>query len=140
MAATHRLFVYGNFLPGEPDHEMLAEAEHLGGAIATSGYKLVERGTFAALVIGGLDKVYGELYEVPTALLGQLDLKRDHPRLYERKQVTLEAGGEAWVYTLSTEQARGLRRVRHGDWRNRFKSERPEAGPFVEWAKSRYRR
>ena len=54
MTATHRLFVYGNFLPGEPDHELLAEAEHVGGATTVSGYKLVERGTFAALVIGWL--------------------------------------------------------------------------------------
>lgn len=140
MARAHRLFVYGNFLPGEPDHELLAEAEHLGAAQTSAGYKLVERGTFAALVEGGLDRVYGELYEVPTALLGQLDLKRDHPRLYERKTITLEDDSEAWAYTLRADQARGLRRVRHGDWRHRFKSERPEPGPFVQWAKSRYRK
>ena len=139
MAETHHLFVYGNFLPGEPDHDLLSEAEHLGAATTSSGYKLVERGTFAALVVGGLDKVHGELYEVPRALLGKLDSRREHPRLYERKRVILDDGREAWAYTLSAEQARGLRRVRHGDWRNRFKSERPEAGPFVEWAKSRYR-
>ncbi|MCA9624771.1 MAG: gamma-glutamylcyclotransferase [Myxococcales bacterium] len=144
--SRHRLFVYGNLLPGEPEHHLLSESEHkaqiehVGPARTASGHKLVERGTFAALVVGGLDRVVGELYLVPTQVLGKLDLAKEHPRLFERRTITLEDGSEAQAYTLSVEQARGLRRVRHGDWRNRFKADGPEAGPFVRWAKNRYSR
>ncbi len=74
MSATHRLFVYGNLL--------LEGLTHLGPAVTRGGYKLVERGPLAGLVLGGMDKVHGELYELNTQQLGTLDLAREHQRLY----------------------------------------------------------
>jgi len=136
----YRLFVYGTFLKGEPDHGLLEGADLLGTARSVPRYKLVESGPLAGLIEPGDTAVVGEIYEVDQPTLARCDLKREHPRLFQRKRVMLDDGGEAEAYLLSVEQARGLRRVRGGDWRNRFRKPRPEPGAFVQWARGRHGR
>lgn len=140
MAVTFRLFVYGTFLPDEADHELLVGAKHVGSARTRPGYTLVELNTFAGMIAGGDGAVVGEIYEVEYATLAACDKKRDHPHLYHRADIELEDGTKAHTYLMHSNQVRGKRRVKDGDWRARFKGERPTAGPFVHWAKSRYRR
>jgi gamma-glutamylcyclotransferase (GGCT)/AIG2-like uncharacterized protein YtfP len=140
-AATFRLFAYGTFLPGEVDHEVIAAARHLGPARTAQGYTLVELNAFAGLLEekeGG--QVAGEVYELAYETLDACDKRRDHPRRYRRKTIPLEDGTTAEAYLILPEQALGRRRLRAGDWRSRFKKERPEAGPFVRWARDRNRR
>lgn len=138
-ARRFRLFVYGTMLSGEPDAPLLEQATLIGPARTAAKYHLVELGPNAGLLEGGLVSIVGELYEVSPQVLAGCDLKREHPVLYLRKRVELE-DGEAYAYFLRNEQTVGRRRIRGGDWKARFKGERPEAGAFVRWARDRYRR
>jgi len=139
-----RLFVYGTFLPGEPDHELLAGAELVGPATTQPRYKLVELTGAAGLLDRGDTAVVGEVYELDVKTLAACDVKREHPVLFERRGVELSDGSVAHAYFLRHEQSRGRRRIRGGDWRNRFAPGRPgelsKAGPFVTWARGRHRR
>lgn len=139
VAVTFPLFVYGTFLPGEADHEVIDGATHVGPAKTRIGYTLVEVNALACMIEGGEGAVVGELYEVEYDVLAACDQKRDHPRLYHRVEVELEDGTKAHTFLMHPNQVRGKRRVKDGDWRGRFKGERPTAGNFVNWAKSRYR-
>ncbi|MBW2459249.1 MAG: gamma-glutamylcyclotransferase [Deltaproteobacteria bacterium] len=148
MGATEerrfRLFVYGTFLPGEPDHGLLDGAELVGPATTQPKYKLVELTGAAALLDRGDTAIVGELYDLDVKTLAACDVKREHPVLFQRRGVELSDGSVAHAYFLSHEQSRGRRRVRGGDWRKRFapvrSDELSEAGPFVSWARSRHRR
>ena len=139
-----RLFDYGTFLPGEPDHGFLEGAELIGPATTKPQYKLVEFTATAGLLDRGDTAVVGEIYELDVKTLAACDVKREHPVLFERRVVELSDGTRAHAYFLRHEQSRGRRRLRGGDWRNRFVSSRPgelhSAGPFVSWARSRHRR
>ncbi len=123
-ARAFKLFVYGTLLPGEADHALLENAEHLGAANTTARYSLVEFRAMAGLVEHGSSRVYGELYTVSYDTLNACDKLRDHPSRYHREELQLENGTSALAYLLHPDQARGLRRVRHGDWRARFRRTR----------------
>jgi gamma-glutamylcyclotransferase (GGCT)/AIG2-like uncharacterized protein YtfP len=140
VSARFRLFAYGTFLPGEVDHEVIAAARHLGPARTAPCFTLVELNAFAGLLAEGSGQVQGELYELDYATLAACDVRRDHPRRYQRKTIALDDGSRAEAYLVLPEQALGRRRLRGGDWRSRFKRERPEPGAFVRWAKDRHRR
>ena len=135
-----RLFVYGTFMKGEREHDLLAGATPLGPARTQKGYTLVETRALAGLLEGGDAEIAGELYEVGPEVLRACDKRRDHPRLFERREVTLADGATAQAYCLRQDQARGLRRIKNGDWRRRFEVPKPEGGALVQWAKSRHRR
>ncbi len=120
-----KLFVYGSFLEGEPDHGLIAGAERIGAVVTRTGYTLVElNGPLAGMIEGGDGAVVGELYSVDYATLAACDAKRDHPRLFRRGNVVLEDGSQAHAYFLDADQVRGRRRVRSGDWRRRFEPAR----------------
>ncbi len=118
------LFVYGTMLEGEADHATLGDAPCLGPANTAAGYALVEFRAMAGLVERGISRVYGQLYSVSYETLRACDKLRDHPNRYHRKELVLEGGTRAHCYLLHTEQARGLRRIRHGDWLARFRRSR----------------
>lgn len=140
MAVTFRLFVYGTFLPEEADHEIIAAGKHVGPTKTAPGYQLIELNTLAGMIAGGEGSVVGELYEVEYPILAACDKKRDHPNLYHRVEIELEDGTLAHTFLMHANQVRGKRRVKDGDWRKRLAAEeRPTAGNFVNWAKSRYR-
>src|SRR4051812_1772315 len=73
QAARFRLFVYGTFLVGEPEHGVIAGAEPLGPMRTAPGYTLVELQGLAALVEGGAGDVAGELYLVDYDTLSACD-------------------------------------------------------------------
>lgn len=132
---TFRVFEYGTLMVGEPRHALLRGAKPLGPARTAKGYALVEVRAMAGLVEGGEGDVVGELYEVGYEILRGLDLERDIPALYQRREVRLSDGAVAHAYFLSADQARGLRRVRSGDWRARFAAPKPDVGGRLRWAK-----
>lgn len=135
------LFVVDTLLEGEPEHALLARAIAKGRAKTVTGYGLADLGATGALVDGGAGAVLGELYAVARADLAAIDVKRGHPLVHQRRAVRLEGGVEAEAYFLSMEQARGVRRVRSGDWRARFTAARSvEPSALVAWAKRRHER
>ncbi len=137
---SFRLFVYGTFMSGEREHDMLAGAERKGAAKTVKGFTLVETRALAGMLQGGDGDVVGEVYEVGYETLRACDKRRDHPSLYERREIELSDGTRAHAYLLRADQARGLRRIKGGDWKKRFAVDKPEAPPLVQWARARHRR
>jgi gamma-glutamylcyclotransferase (GGCT)/AIG2-like uncharacterized protein YtfP len=141
MPVTHcRLFEYGTLLDGEPDHELLARAERLGASSTEPAFHLVDLGVCAALVPGGSTSVAGELYLVDLKTRADIDVLRQVPILYKRFRIRLCDDSEAETYVLDPNQARGRRRLHHGDWRKRFTRDVPPPleSPFVRWARNRF--
>lgn len=133
-----RLFVYGSLLSGEPDHALLAGAECLGPAATLAEYYLVELNGFPALVHGGKLSVVGECYRVDAALVRQLDVRKQHPVLFQRQKLCLSDGELAYTYMMTLEQVRGRRRLKSGDWRQRFGALPAERqSPWAKWARDR---
>jgi gamma-glutamylaminecyclotransferase len=139
-ATKCRLFVYDTLLDGQPDHHLLAGAEALGAAHTEPIYQLVDLGSYAALVAEGSTSVAGELYLVDLALRARLDRHREVPILFERATIRLADGAVAEAYLMSPDRVRGRRRLRRGDWRQRFAPSVPrrDPPPFVRWARDRF--
>jgi gamma-glutamylcyclotransferase (GGCT)/AIG2-like uncharacterized protein YtfP len=115
-----RLFVYGTFLSGQPGHDALESAELIGEAVTAGKYTLVELGVYAGLLDTGRTAVHGELYEVDFKILSACDVRCDHPARFHRGRVVLSDDSAAHTYFVHVDQARGLRRLSHGDWKSRF--------------------
>lgn len=132
------LFVYGTLLSGERSHGRLGAAEKLGEARTAPIFHLVEVGPYPAIVIDGKTAVAGELYRVDAKLLGQLDVFEQVPLLFKRVRIPLDDGSLADAYVMDPDQARGKRRIPHGDWRRRLAPDvRPHEGPFARRARGR---
>jgi gamma-glutamylcyclotransferase (GGCT)/AIG2-like uncharacterized protein YtfP len=132
------LFVYGDMMHGEPDHPRLAQAgaRLIGPAATEPGFDLVDLGTRAALVAGGSTAVRGEVYALSPAALATIDVHEGHPLRYRRGPVRLADGRGAEAYQIDSDQARGRRRIRSGDWRTRLSPPpRGEERAWSRWAK-----
>ena len=117
---SFRLFVYCTFLSGQPGHDLLEAATLLGEATTAAKYTLVELGVYAGMLETGRTAVHGELYEVDFKTLNASDSRCDHPARFHRGEVELSDGSTAYAYFVHVDQARGRRRLSHGDWRARF--------------------
>jgi gamma-glutamylcyclotransferase (GGCT)/AIG2-like uncharacterized protein YtfP len=94
-----RLFVYGSLRRGHSNHERMKEARFLGAASTPPGrYHLIPQGGYLALVDGKGPGISGELYEVSTELLAELDEFEGTPNLYCRRAVALADGSQAEAY------------------------------------------
>lgn len=135
--ARHRLFAYGSLLPGERDHELLHAAEAVADAATAPAYHLVDLGPFGAMVRGGSLSIVGVLYRVERETLARIDIRKEHPVLFQREEITLADGSTAETYVMSLEQVRGRRRLKTGDWRQRFAARKRPAGAWADWARNR---
>ncbi len=122
MGATGRdlLFVYGTLMRGERSAHRLADARFVREARTAPHYWLahMESGSYPALVEGGADAVFGEVYEVATSVFDELDVFEDVPDLYRRVRIQL-GPHRPWVYLFRSDAAVGLPRIPSGDWRRR---------------------
>ncbi len=114
-----RLFVYGTLLTGERNHDYLRGCQLLGPALTAAAYQLVSLGPYPALLVGGGERVAGEVYEICRNTLNRLDELEGHPDLYLRSEVLLADGSTAVAYLLPRERAAGARIVPGGRWRDR---------------------
>ena len=135
----YQLFDYGSLLPGERDHDLMSTAVHLGSAKTPPEYYLVELNAFPALVHGGRMEVRGELYRIDAATLQRIDVRKEHPILFQRQTIVLANGESVLSYLMSLDQVRGRRRLRVGDWRERFSTSAKGAlgGHWARWARDR---
>lgn len=136
-----RLFVYGTLLTGERDHALLRDAEPLGPAVTRPLYSLFEAGVYAALAAGGSTAVRGELYLVARETVLAIDVAREVPVLFQRARVSLEDATDADAYVMPRENVRGMRRLRRGNWLERFQSNvEREPSAWSSWARARRRK
>lgn len=133
------LFVYGSLLPGERDAELLKDARHVRSATTPATYHLVELNGFPAMVRGGRLAITGEIYAVSREALREIDIRKEHPILFQRETIELDSGESADAYLMKLDQVRGRRRLKYGDWKKRFAvapSGIPK-GNWASWAKRR---
>jgi gamma-glutamylcyclotransferase (GGCT)/AIG2-like uncharacterized protein YtfP len=140
-AREYVLFVYDSLMSGEAQHELLAATRPLGAARTTAEYELVDLGPSGAMLADGRGVVLGEVYALEAKALAAIDVHKGHPVLHQRSTVRLDDGREAQAYLLSPDQARGLRRIRSGDWRQRSGTVTPRhaGGELVRWARNRFK-
>ncbi len=135
--AEYLLFVYGTLMSEEPEHARLAGAKALGAVATEAGFDLVDLGVEPALVAGGTSSVRGELYALTAAQLAAIDVHHGHPLRYRRAAIRLSDGRVVEAHLLASDQTRGRRRIRGGDWKARLT---PRAGAGADLAWSRFAR
>lgn len=136
---TLRLFVYGQLLSGQRDHDALQGAELLEVVHTEPRYTLVDIDFYAALIVDGKTAVRGELYSLDYRHLARVDALRQVPHLFRRDRVQLADGSQAECYFMSFEQVRGKRRLSHGNWLDRFapRSIPHRERPLSKWARGK---
>jgi len=134
------VFIYDAKMSGLPDSGHLSGARLLGDVATEPRFDLIDLGTHVALAPGGSVSVRGELYAVEPALLAKIDVE-NAPRLLLRSRVRLDDGREVEAHTLASDQVRGRRRIRSGDYRAQLAPSAPvrQAGAWSQWAKGRRR-
>lgn len=131
------LFAYGSLLKDERDHELLAESRFVGYATTVAKYQLVDLDVYAAL-IAGRRAIDGELYAVDLKTRGRVDVRKEHPILFERTAIELADGSEAHAYLMKATSVAGKRRLHVSSWRDRFAPRpRQSPGPFADWLRKR---
>jgi gamma-glutamylcyclotransferase (GGCT)/AIG2-like uncharacterized protein YtfP len=115
MAAL--IFVYGTLRRGERNHAQMGRSRFVRSVATAPRYRLVDLGSYPALLEGGDMAVHGELYEVDDQHLPQLDAFEDVPSLYERRPLELEVPGlDALGYVMRPETAGEASPIASGDW------------------------
>lgn len=114
------LFAYGSLRRGERDHDALLGSACQGTVRTSAGYRLVDLGVYAAMIASGHQAVVGELYEITRETRRRLDVMKEVGILFQRVRIQLEDGRSAETYLMREEQVRGRRRLRTGDWKQRF--------------------
>jgi gamma-glutamylcyclotransferase (GGCT)/AIG2-like uncharacterized protein YtfP len=93
------VFVYGTLMRGAANHDVLvrAGARFVGVARTAALRTLVDLGPYPALLPADAARdrtaVHGELYEVGSAALGELDAFEGCPSLYRRERVEVVGVG-----------------------------------------------
>lgn len=122
MAKTVKVFVYGSLLRGEHNHRVLEglKATFVAGSFTRRGWRLVDLGAFPAMVPGE-GWVLGEVFEVSVEGLKELDRFEGVPALYQRQEIPLADGTQAFAYVMGPMQLAGRGRghtlVAGGDWK-----------------------
>ena len=116
---TTRVFVYGTLRAGEPNHRLLHGYEQVATLRTAPTFELVNLGAFPAVTRGGSTAVVGEVYEVWSDTLADLDHLEGHPDFYRRETIELEDGSEVSAYLMRPADARGYRSIPTGDWLQR---------------------
>jgi gamma-glutamylaminecyclotransferase len=111
------LFVYGTLKRGERNHPLLKDEKYLGDTGTSPNYLLVDLGPYPGMVekpLGGFS-VQGELFEIPYALLIELDKIEGSPFLFNLELITLVDGSKAFSY-LYKQSIQGGRILSEGVW------------------------
>jgi gamma-glutamylcyclotransferase (GGCT)/AIG2-like uncharacterized protein YtfP len=97
MSLLSRVFVYGTLRRDEVNHYLLADARYLGGCSTEPLYKMVNLGSYPGVVKGGGIRIEGEVYEVNSQQMADLDRLEGYPRDYTRETIATP-WGQAWIY------------------------------------------
>lgn len=111
-----KLFVYGTLRMGDSRAFFLEddnESVFINTIKTAPKYKLVNLGSFPALVEGGSQSVVGELWEITDFVKKGLDTIEGVPYLYLDKEIELEDGTKAIAYVM---QDKGYPIIESGDW------------------------
>ena len=83
------LFVYGTLMRGERAAGMLADGTYKGEYILDN-YAMYDLGSFPGIIEEEGEKVIGEVYEIPDAIIPRLDCYEGEGDLYKRTVVNVK--------------------------------------------------
>jgi len=99
----NKVFVYGTLKQGNRTRGMQhfgGEAEFMGNAVTSdAAYSMYDLGAFPAVVLGGKNKISGEVFKVDDDVLSVLDQIEGYPEFYQRKEIKTTLG-TAWIYHI----------------------------------------
>ena len=101
-----KLFIYGTLKTGYCRHHVLEEQTYLGEARTAAKYRLVDTGSYPALVEdpNGLE-IEGQLWDIDPSCLDAIDALEGAPDLFKRKPVALkepsEQDAQTYIYQHS---------------------------------------
>ncbi|MES2975961.1 MAG: gamma-glutamylcyclotransferase family protein [Pseudomonadota bacterium] len=122
-AAPRHVFVYGTLRRGEVnDITKLSPAPRYVGTGMTTG-TLYQMGWYPGLVLGGGQRVVGEVYEISAQLERRLDeIEEVYPQPtneYFKRMITVSVEGldiECVVYEINPARVQGKDLIGTGDW------------------------
>lgn len=122
-AVPRHVFVYGTLRRGEVnDITKLSPAPRYVGTGRTTG-TLYQMGWYPGLVLGGEQRVVGEVYEISPELERRLDeieeVLPEPTNEYFKRIITVNIEGldvECVVYEINPDRAQGKTRIGSGDW------------------------
>lgn len=115
-----KIFVYGTLRKGELRNFFLQdtdETKFIQEIKTKPKYKLVDMGSFPALLENGDNSIVGELYEVSEFTKKSLDTIEGVPFLFVSKEVELEDGSKVTAYFQPFDK--GYPEITSGDWLNK---------------------
>ncbi|MEM7180368.1 MAG: gamma-glutamylcyclotransferase family protein [Spirochaetota bacterium] len=116
---TCNLFVYGTLRQGERANFFLRDGSLLRSAIRFHGFRLLTHGPYPfAMLADAQDSIVGDIYTIPTRLLGRLDeYEGVNSGLYTREEY-LHEGIPFFIYIAQTKpQKDRLEIIASGDWK-----------------------
>jgi gamma-glutamylaminecyclotransferase len=115
---TEYIFVYGSLKTGFGNHWLLSEKGLVGEGATASGIVLHCDGGFPFAVRGD-GVAYGEVFQITSSILDDMDYLEGHPAWYKREmvEIALENGEihDAWIY-LNPQEAKSLPALSSGRW------------------------
>lgn len=120
----HNLFVYGTLRRGGRNNFFLEGRGAFRGVTKTRDpYVMGSFGfcpfiTFPEDVDQGV-QIVGELWEVPSWTLAEIDRLESHPDLYKRERIPLIQGSTAWTYLFPYFPSK-CSEITSGDWGKRL--------------------
>lgn len=101
------VFVYGSLKRGFPLHSILKGSKYVG-TVPLEGFTLHSAGAFPYMVPCVNGTVLGELYDVTSETLWQLDRIEQNGKLYKREVIASYAGKEVSAYLAHEVQDAGF--------------------------------
>ncbi|MET0026391.1 MAG: gamma-glutamylcyclotransferase family protein [Candidatus Thiodiazotropha sp.] len=92
-----RVFVYGTLRKDQVNHYLLEAAQLLGFHTTAPIYKMFDLGSYPGVTKGGHTAIQGEVYEVDTRVMAELDQLEGYPVDYTREYIPTP-WGRAWIY------------------------------------------
>lgn len=111
-----RVFVYGTLRRGEANHHLLTTAEFVREARTAPAFTLYAFDGHPGMGDTGTTAIVGECFDVDASTLAALDALEDHPRWYQRREVSLEDGELVAMYILPPHFTEGRAVIPGGDW------------------------
>lgn len=104
MDSEEIVFVYGSLKQGFGNHPLLMREKFLGdGLTREQSFNMMSYGRFPAVLDGGNQAIWGEIYQVGNWAFSRLDELEGNGSLYQRRKVPILMGDEviqAWIYVL----------------------------------------
>ena len=110
-----KVFVYGTLKKGFGNHHLLKDASYLGTHITEPKYTMYSMDGFPAVSPIGTTRIIGEVYEITTEILEDLDRLEGYPGWYSRETIITKYE-PAYIYLMPNLENTYRPIVESGEW------------------------